>query len=301
MKYKNQLIIGGSILVVILAVFIGTRLIGNVSQEDSTLGNGMINNEISDIADDGIIDDEKVDQDKNIENTNKDSKENTKDEKDTTSKMDEKENTDETNKDVDDKEKTDDTDKELDENKSDETNKKTDDNKELNEEKTSKNVDEDGNIIDETKDSDKELKQSQGKNVVYVFKNKYIVQPKETLSDITKKCLIANKLDVSNNIYFEHAKKLISKVNNIADPNLIITGSKMIIPTKANFENLLPEGEAYTIKTGDTIYDIVVSKMSWCKDYHKAIEMLMKHNNITDENAIKAGITIYIPQQDGEV
>ncbi|MCM1992022.1 LysM peptidoglycan-binding domain-containing protein [Oceanirhabdus seepicola] len=305
MKYKNQLIVGSSILVIILAVFLGARLIGNATQEDSTLGNGMINNEISDIADDGIIDHDKVDEDKNIENTDKDTKEDekiekTNEEEDTTSKIDDKENIDETNKDVDEKEKRDDTDKKLDENKTDETNKEADDKNEIKDEKTSKSEDKDGKTIDETKDGNKELDQSKGENVVYVFKNKYIVQPKETLSDITKKCLIANKLDESNNIYFEHAKKLISKVNNVSDPNLIITGSKMIIPTKANFEGLLPKGEEYTVKNGDTLHSIVINEMSWC-EYFKAKELLMKNNNITNENSIQSGITIYIPDENGEV
>jgi len=314
MKYKNQLIIGSSILVIILAVFLGARLIGNVTEEDSTLGNGTISNEISDIADDGIIDHDKVDgdqdankaeEDKNIEDTNKETKddekiEDTNEKKDPTSKMDDKENTDETNKDVDDKEKINDTDKKSDESKVDETNKEVDDKNEINDEKISKSEDKDGNTIDKTKDSDKELKQSKAENVVYVFKNKYIVQPKETLSDITKKCLVANKLDATNNIYFEHAKKLISKVNNISDPNLIITGSEMIIPTKANFEGVLPRGEAYTLKNGDTIHNIVIEKMAWC-EYFKARDLLMKHNNITDANAIQSGVTIYIPDENGEV
>jgi len=313
MKYKNQLIIGSSILVIILAVFLGSRLIGNINQEEGTLGNGNINNEISDIAGDGIINGDKVEgdqdtnklnEDKNSENTNKDSKEDeeiekTNEETDTTSEIDNKENTDETNKGVDDKEKTDNTDKKLDENKTDETNKEVEDKNKTNDEKTSKSQDKDGNTIDKTTDSDKQSNQSK-ENVVYVFKNKYIVQPKETLSDITKKCLVANKLDESNNIYFEHAKSLISKVNNISDPNLIITGTEMIIPTKANFEGLLPRGEAYTVKNGDNIHNIVLDKMSWC-EYFKAKELLMKNNNITNENDIQAGVVIYIPEENGEV
>ncbi len=317
MKYKNQLIIGSSILVIILAVFLGARLIGNATQEEGTLGNSTISNEISDIADDGIIDNDKVDgnqdanklnEEKNSKNTSRDSKEdekieNTNEEKHTTSEIDNKENTNQTNDDVEDKEKTDDTDdtdKKLDENNTDDTNKEVEDKNEINDEKTSKTQDKDGNTIDKTTDSDKESKQSKEENVVYVFKNKYIVQPKETLSDITKKCLMANKLDASNNIYFEHAKSLISKVNNISDPNVIITGTEMIIPTKANFEGLLPKGEAYTVKKGDTLHNIVINKMSWC-EYFEAKELLKKNNNITNENDIQAGIVIYIPDENGEV
>jgi len=304
MKYKNQLIVGSSILVIILAVFLGARVIGNTTTEDGNLGKSTISDEISDIADDGIIDNDKLDEDTN-RNTKEDKKEDekiekTNEEEDTTSKIDDKENIDETNKDVDEKEKRDDTDKKLDENKTDETNKEADDKNEVNDEKTSKSEDKDGNTIDETKDSNKELDQSKAENVVYVFKNKYIVQPKETLSDITKKCLIANKLDESNNIYFEYAKSLISKVNNISNPNLIITGTEMNIPTKANFEGLLPKGEEYTVKNGDTLHSIVVNEMSWC-EYFKAKELLMKNNNITNENSIQAGITIYIPDENGEV
>lgn len=285
MKYKNQLIVGSSILVIILAVFLGTRLIGNVTQDDNVLGNGTIGDEISDIADDGIINDDKVDgnkvdKDKNIENTNKDTKEDketesTNEEKDSTSMMDDKENDGETNKEADDK-------------------------NEIKDEKTSKSEDKDGNTEDQTKDSDKELEQSKGENVVYVFKNKYVVQPKETLSDITEKCLLANKLEISNNIYFDYAKELISKVNNIADPDLIITGSEMFIPTKANFKGLLPTGEAYTVQSGDTLHNIVMNKMSWC-NYYEAKDLLMKNNNITNGNSIQAGMTIYIPEENGEV
>ena len=59
MKYKNQLIVGSSILVIILAVFLGARVIGNTTTEDGNLGKSTISDEISDIADDGIIDNDK--------------------------------------------------------------------------------------------------------------------------------------------------------------------------------------------------------------------------------------------------
>lgn len=301
MKYKNQLLIGSSILAVVLALFIGARLLGN-EKDNSTIGKTAINKEIDNVADDGILDKNELNKktDEKVDKSNED--------KETSQKDDDsdKVNRDQENKDADakttsnmkDEEDIDDTNTEPEDVKKNPEEKQTDKKEGIEDKNTSK---EDTQKEEDKQVAEKDNKEtSKAQNVIYVFKNKYVVQPKETLSDIVKKCLIANKLEATNSIYIEHARKLIEKINNIADPNLIISGTQMIIPTKANFKGLLPNGEAYVVKTGDTIHDIVKAKMSWC-EYFKAKDLLMKNNNISNENEIKAGITIYIPEKDSEV
>lgn len=131
---------------------------------------------------------------------------------------------------------------------------------------------------------------------IYVFKDKYSVKEKETLNDIALKCLRINSLE-ENYIFKNHAKDLITKINDIKDPNMIMVGSELMIPTKKSFQGIITKGIAYEVQEGDTIYNIVKNKMAWCEDVEKATNILMTNNKLNKAEELKAGTIIYIPEE----
>lgn len=161
------------------------------------------------------------------------------------------------------------------------------------------NEDKDGEEATEVSENDDENEtpvNDSNLQEIYVFKDKYSVKEKETLNDIALKCLRINGLE-ENYIFKNHARDLITKINDIKDPNMIIVGSELMIPTKKSFQGIITKGTAYEVQEGDTLYNIVKDKMSWCEDVDKATNILMTNNKINKAEELKAGTIIYIPEE----
>lgn len=94
----------------------------------------------------------------------------------------------------------------------------------------------------------------------------YTVQRGDTLSAIAKR-------------YNTTVDELV-RLNNITNPNLIITGQKLKIPTGKTW--------TYYIKHGDTLSAIA-------KKYNTSVDELARLNNISNPNLIVAGASLLIP------
>lgn len=99
--------------------------------------------------------------------------------------------------------------------------------------------------------------------------------------------------DISYRYYgsYDYVDEII-RYNNINNPDLIKAGDIIVLP---QIDNKVEESEdiIYTIKFGDTFYDI-------CKTYygrsdHEIIDKLAKYNNIDKPGEIQAGTSIKIP------
>lgn len=132
---------------------------------------------------------------------------------------------------------------------------------------------------------------------IYVFKDKYSVKEKETLNDIVSRCLEINGLDKRYIALQKDMAELIVKINDIKDPNMIMTGSELMIPTRKNFNGSVPKGIPYEVKEGDTVYSIVKNEMPWCEDSDKGVNILMTNNKLEKSQDLKAGMTIGIPEE----
>jgi len=75
----------------------------------------------------------------------------------------------------------------------------------------------------------------------------------------------------------------IVKANNIANPNIIYTGQKLLIPQPA------PQIIIYTVVRGDTLYAIA-------RRYNTTVTAIVKANNIANPNIIYTGQKLIIPR-----
>lgn len=104
----------------------------------------------------------------------------------------------------------------------------------------------------------------------------YIVQPGDTLFSI------ANRFGVT--------VQDIVRANNIADPNRIFPGQRLVIPTPG--VPIPPPDERfreYTVQPGDTLWSIA-------RRFGVTVNELVQINQITDPNLIRVGQTLLIPQ-----
>lgn len=264
MKSKKIAITVCTIAVVVLAVFIGTKLMTNSNDDPSIASNEVVKSSMDLTGE--------VTKEKEKENSKEDSKE---DEKKT---IEEEIKEDDSNL------------RETNDSQGDEIDQTTD------------KIKESDNLLFE-KEEDREETSSIDENTkeaVEVFNDMYTVEDNETLSQIAKKCLERNDLQLDNALYFNRAIDVIIGINSIEDPNVIIAGTKLHMPTIKAFEGILPEGDAYEVKEGDTLFSIVRNEMSWCEDIAKAKETIMNNNKIDNENSIEAGSVIYIPEENSE-
>ncbi|SET60694.1 LysM peptidoglycan-binding domain-containing protein [Thorsellia anophelis] len=99
---------------------------------------------------------------------------------------------------------------------------------------------------------------------------KYVIQPKDTLSKIAK----SFNVDMND----------LAKKNNIADINKIYPGETLIIYGEKQPEN---KPEQYTVKKGDSLYKIAREKGT-------SIEKIAQDNNISDINRLDIGQILVI-------
>ena len=119
--------------------------------------------------------------------------------------------------------------------------------------------------------------------------NVYVVKPGDSLS----------KIAVSHGVNVRE----LAELNQIANPNKIIVGQKLILPdhakpsqskpsaksaAKASAKGAAASGDAYVVKPGDALSKIAAAHGVKTKD-------LMAANNITDANKIRAGQKLVIP------
>ncbi len=96
----------------------------------------------------------------------------------------------------------------------------------------------------------------------------YVVQPGDTLSEIAER--------------YGTTYQTLAALNNISDPNLIVTGQTIRIP-----EDSGSSARYYTIQAGDTLSEIA-------EKYGTTVRALMALNGISNPNLIYAGTTIRI-------
>ncbi|MFN8441526.1 MAG: LysM peptidoglycan-binding domain-containing protein [Caldilineaceae bacterium] len=103
----------------------------------------------------------------------------------------------------------------------------------------------------------------------------HVVQPGEGLYDIAAK-------------YKVDAQK-IATANNIANPNLIRAGQKLLIPGLTPEEVRRLRYTIHVVQSGDTLLSIA-------QQYNVSAEEIATANNITDPNALRVGQELIIPQ-----
>lgn len=103
----------------------------------------------------------------------------------------------------------------------------------------------------------------------------HVVQPGEGLYDIAVK-------------YKVDAQK-IAAANNIANPNLIRAGQKLLIPGLTPEEVRRLRYTIHVVQSGDTLLSIA-------QQYNVSAEEIATANNITDPNALRVGQELIIPQ-----
>ena len=257
MKSKKIAITVCTIAVVVLAVFIGTKLMTNSNDDPNIASNGVVESNV-DLT--GEVTKEKED---------------SKEEKDTTQE----------------------------EIKEDDSNlRETNDSQDDEIDQTTDKTKESDNLLFEKEEDREETSaiDENTKKAVEVFNDMYTVKDNETLNQIANKCLERNHLELENALYFNRAIDVIIGINDLINPNLIMAGTKLYMPTVKAFEGILPEGDAYEVKEGDTLFSIVKNNMSWCEDIAEAKESIMNNNKIENENSIQAGSVIYIPEENSE-
>lgn len=81
--------------------------------------------------------------------------------------------------------------------------------------------------------------------------------------------------------YYRVSVKAIMDVNEMQNPNQLVIGQALVIPTEDNF---------YTVKYGDTFWDI-------SQRYKVTLQDLLRVNNIENVNLIYPGIVLSIPRK----
>jgi LysM repeat protein len=107
---------------------------------------------------------------------------------------------------------------------------------------------------------------------------------------------------------------MIKKENDLKD-DTIVENQKLIIPYEVSLESKSAStsvdktketdkdtaqntktGKKYVVQSGDSLWKIASEQMPKTAQL-EAVGKIKAHNNITDENTIKAGDTLYIPEQ----
>jgi len=104
----------------------------------------------------------------------------------------------------------------------------------------------------------------------------HVVQPGEGLYDIAVKY----KIDATT----------IAAANNIANPNLIRVGQKLLIPGLTPEEVRRLRFTIHVVQSGDTL-------LSVAQQFGVSAEELAAENNLTDPNSLRVGQELIIPQQ----
>ncbi len=154
--------------------------------------------------------------------------------------------------------------------------------------KNSDNLKQDSNS--EQTSNDKEIKFSKED----VKEGYYVIKKDDTLYSIARAYM-------PNHDTKDVVKSILDN-NSMTEKDPIVEGKKLVIPYEIALEEIEvnsskighDEHTKYTIKAGDTLYKIAKENLPKA-DLTEAIKELKAHNNITDENSIKASDVICIP------
>lgn len=101
----------------------------------------------------------------------------------------------------------------------------------------------------------------------------YTIQPGDTLSSIAR--------------LYQVSVESIVELNNITNPNIIVPGTKLLLPENA-VNPFRPGIVRYTIQPGDTLYYIA-------RRFGTTVSELIRINNIRNPSLVRAGQIIIIP------
>lgn len=114
----------------------------------------------------------------------------------------------------------------------------------------------------------------------------YVVKAGDTLYSIARKSIPWKSQ--------EEAVKILETMNNLKDRSVIPVGSHLMIPVN----DIDTAGcTKYTVKSGESLYNIAKEYLP-NMDTNKAVDMIMKKNNLTNANLLSVGLEIYIPNSD---
>ena len=159
---------------------------------------------------------------------------------------------------------------------------------------------------DDKKTEDKETVNDQQSQKDEVKKGEYVVKKGDTIFSIARAYMPSHDhLDVI---------AMIKKENSLKD-DTIVEKQKLIIPYEVSLESKSAStsvdkaketdkdtaqntktGKKYVVQSGDSLWKIASEQMPKTAQL-EAVGKIKAHNNITDENTIKAGDTLYIPEQ----
>ena len=107
------------------------------------------------------------------------------------------------------------------------------------------------------------------------------IKPQNNISEITITVTYGETL---SQIAYRYATTVssIASLNNIANPNLIYVGQKLIIRTTENNDNFNNQVEYYRVKENDTLSQIA-------NKYNVTVESIAQENNISNPNLIYIG------------
>lgn len=150
-------------------------------------------------------------------------------------------------------------------------------NKEENKSSKKENIEE----LEKAKDKEGKKHISYNSYLENIETEKYILKEEESLKDVAKKYEATCTLNSSLNI--------IKNLNEIKDVNSLSSGNTLLLPV-----NALEEGELYSVKEGDTWYNI--ARKNYPKYNHEmVIEFLMEINPFKN-NILPLGEKLFLPK-----
>lgn len=153
------------------------------------------------------------------------------------------------------------------------------------EEETNKKPNELDRDVDNERDDERDDETSSNDAIKL---GKYKIEKGDTLFKIAKAYMPNSNID--------KVVKTIMEENNITDVNLIKVGDEIAIPYEEPNKIVSASlGNKYTIQKGDSLFKIAKNQMSKYSE-KQAVEKIKEVNKISNENDIKAGNIIYIPQ-----
>lgn len=136
------------------------------------------------------------------------------------------------------------------------------------------------------KTQDKNEEAQASSNVAMEKYTDYIVKADDTLYSIARKSMPWKSQ--------EEAVKILETMNNLKDRSVIPVGSRLMIPVN----DIDTTGcTKYTVKSGESLYNIAKEYLP-NMDTNKAVDIIMKKNNLTNANLLSVGLEIYIPNSD---
>jgi LysM repeat protein len=101
----------------------------------------------------------------------------------------------------------------------------------------------------------------------------HVVSKGETLSDIA--------------VRYGTTAGALARANGLRDPNLIVAGTKLTIPSGARSSSVAASGSTHTIQAGETLWDLA-------KRFGTSVNALARANGISNPNLVVAGTKITV-------